>query len=291
MKITQEIYSKVENSYGRYYEPLTGVPAHKITQDVLSEKKPEEQLIIIERYCGSLTGKKLLEVGSGFGIFVTASRQKNIESHGVEPDGEGFGDSFAISQKILEDNGIDKGIIKTGVGEKLPFEKDSFDVVYSTNVLEHVQSPKDFVSEAIRVCKPGGYVQIVFPNYGSFYDGHYSSFYIPYQPKWLWKLFIRVFHKKDVSYVDTLRTEMNYFSVRKILKPYLKRGAVAEITYGEEIFKERMQGINFSTWAGLEKVKRWLELVKKTGLLKVAIWTLVATKSYSPLIITLRKNE
>lgn len=291
MKISEEIQRKVREVYGAYYEPLTGVPAQKITDDVLSEKKPVEQIALLERYTGPLAGKKLLEVGSGFGIFVTATRLAGIESYGVEPDSEGFGDSFKISHEVLRANAIDTTVIQSGVGESLPFPDNTFDVVYSTNVLEHVQSPKDFIWEAVRVCRPGGVVQIVVPNYGSFYDGHYSSFYIPYQPQWLWKIFLRIVHRKDTSYVGTLRTEINYFSIKKILKPLLRKGKITPLTFGEEIFKERMNGINFSTWAGLEKVQRWLTIVKKMGVLRLAVWTLTVTKSFSPLIITLKKNE
>ena len=291
MKITQKIKDRLKESYGVYYEPLTGVSAQKITDDVVSDQKPIEQIALMERYIGSLAGKKVLEIGSGFGIFVTVSRLKGIDTFGVEPDSEGFGDSFKISQEILTLNGLDSSIIKNGVAESLPFADNSFDVIYSTNVLEHVKSPKDFFSEAIRVCKPGGHIQIVVPNYGSFYDGHYASFYIPYQPNWLWKIFIKIFHHKDTAYVDTLRTEVNYFSVNRILKPFFKKRTISRITFGEEIFKERMNGINFSTWAGLEKVKRWLIVLHKLRIVKFMTRLMILTKSYSPLIITLKKNE
>jgi ubiquinone/menaquinone biosynthesis C-methylase UbiE len=45
-----------------------------------------------------------------------------------------------------------------GYGEKLPFEDNSFDVVYSVSVLEHIASGNDLVvlSEMLRVLKVGG---------------------------------------------------------------------------------------------------------------------------------------
>lgn len=290
MKISDDIYRSVESTYGKTYETLGSVPAQKITRDVLSSEKPVEQIAIIERYCGPLTGKKLLEVGSGFGIFTVVARKRNIEAYGVEPDSESFGGSFKTSQEILTLNDLNPNIVTSAIGEALPFADNSFDVVYSTNVLEHVTDPKKCLAEAVRVCKPGGFIQIVVPNYGSFYDGHYASFYLPYQPKWLWKLFLKIVHKKDTAYVDTLRTEINYWSVNRWLKPLFKNRSITAITFGEEIFTERMQGINFSTWAGLEKVKSWLSIVHKLKLVKLVTWLLVVTKSYSPLIITLKKN-
>ncbi|MFA5841399.1 MAG: class I SAM-dependent methyltransferase [Candidatus Paceibacterota bacterium] len=291
MTITPEIYKRVLDIYGNYYEPITGILPQKLTDDVLSFKKPIEQIAVIERYSGSIKGKKLLEVGSGFGIFVVTARQNGIEAYGVEPDSEGFNGSYELSQEILSLNEIDPGVITSGIGEALPLPDHSFDVVYSTNVLEHVSNPRAFLGEAIRVCKPGGFIQIVVPNYGSFYDGHYSCFYVPYQPKWLWKIFIKLFHKKDISYIDTLRTEINYFAMLKWLKPYVRSGAVSILGMGEDIFRERMDSVDFSAWAGLEKVKNWLALVHKFRITELVIWLLLATKSYSPLIVTIRKNK
>lgn len=42
-----------------------------------------------------------------------------------------------------------------GVGEELPFQDNSFDAVFSLNVLEHVKDPFKCASEIARVMKPG----------------------------------------------------------------------------------------------------------------------------------------
>ena len=291
MRIPVQTYNEVYRTYGCHYEPLTGVSAKKITDDVLSGEKPEEQLTLLSRYAGELQGKRLLEIGSGFGILTVVARQElGIEAFGVEPGSEGFGGSYELSLEILRENGIDPSVVTKGVGEELPFPDASFDVIYSTNVLEHTADPEKVLREAIRVCRPGGLIQIVVPNYGSFYDGHYASFYLPYQPKWLWKLFLKIFHRKDTSYVDTLRTNINYFSVRHWLKSFLQSGAVGPLTYGKEIFFERMNTESWSAWAGLGKVQRWISFVRCFGLIKVATRILIFIKAWSPLIITLRKR-
>lgn len=49
-------------------------------------------------------------------------------------------------------------------GTKLPVDSDSFDVVISFQVIEHVEDDKNFVSEAKRVLKPGGRLIITTPN-------------------------------------------------------------------------------------------------------------------------------
>ncbi len=52
-------------------------------------------------------------------------------------------------------------IIKKSFGEKLTFENDFFDTVFTTNALDHTRSPKDVVSEIYRVLKPGGYFVLI----------------------------------------------------------------------------------------------------------------------------------
>lgn len=46
----------------------------------------------------------------------------------------------------------------------LPYEDASFDVVYSVEVIEHLERHSTFLAEAARVLKPGGHLLLVTPN-------------------------------------------------------------------------------------------------------------------------------
>jgi SAM-dependent methyltransferase len=50
-----------------------------------------------------------------------------------------------------------------GVGESLPFQDNSFDAIFSLNVLEHVKDPFLAAKELLRVLKPGGDLVVVVP--------------------------------------------------------------------------------------------------------------------------------
>jgi 2-polyprenyl-6-hydroxyphenyl methylase / 3-demethylubiquinone-9 3-methyltransferase len=54
------------------------------------------------------------------------------------------------------------------VGEPLPFESNTFDLVVSMDVIEHVLCPEPWLSELVRVTRPGGRVFLTTPNYASF---------------------------------------------------------------------------------------------------------------------------
>jgi SAM-dependent methyltransferase len=64
-----------------------------------------------------------------------------------------------------------------GIGEKLPFKSNTFDAVFSLNVLEHVKNPFECANEIIRVLKPGGILYVVVPFLQPFhgYPNHYYN--------------------------------------------------------------------------------------------------------------------
>jgi SAM-dependent methyltransferase len=56
--------------------------------------------------------------------------------------------------------------------EALPFADGSFDLVSSSNVLEHAADRWGMVGELVRVCRPGGHVFLSWTNWLSPFGGH-----------------------------------------------------------------------------------------------------------------------
>ena len=54
-------------------------------------------------------------------------------------------------------------------GMQLPFADNSFDLVLSSEVIEHILEPEHFVQEIARVLKPDGYLLLTTPNWNSFF--------------------------------------------------------------------------------------------------------------------------
>jgi 2-polyprenyl-3-methyl-5-hydroxy-6-metoxy-1,4-benzoquinol methylase len=291
ISVSDSLQRRVLESYGNTYGKLSGMSAEKCARDVLDEDKVHDQIALFCRTFrlkpSDLQGKRILEVGSGFGIFLAVLRRDyGAESYGIEPACNGFDTSFGIAREILTEYQLDPAIITDAKGEDLPFPNDHFDLIFSSTVLEHTEDPELVLGEAIRVLKPGGRMQFVYPNYGAFFEGHYAILWIPYLNHTFSKLWVRIW-RRDPAFLDTLQFT-NYHKTKSIV---FKHNDVSVITYGEDVFRDRMLHLNFKDWAGLGNIRRWLKLVHRLRLIRPVTWILVRLKSFDPIILSLVKQD
>jgi len=290
IRIPAAILDEVVANYGVYFERTSKVPARKLASDVLNEEKVHDQVALLCNTLGvsaeSLRGKRVLEIGSGFGLFVAATRIKyGMESYGLEPAASAFDSSYRTSRAILRENGLDPEIIVNARGEVIPFPDDHFDVLFSSTALEHTENPERVLDESLRVLKPGGCLHFVFPNYGSFFEGHYALPWIPYLPHWLARLWVRLWGR-DPAFLETLQFT-NYFRTRRWLA---SRHDVDLVTMGEEIFAERMRTMSLKDWGGLGRVQRALDVARRLRVVPLVTWLCLRTRSFDPIVLTLRKK-
>ena len=99
-----------------------------------------------------------LDVGCGTGYsMIKAKSQKNCIVSGIDPNPGQHGVGRYSAELNLSP------YIKQGFSEEIPFEDHSFDVVYSSHVLEHVNDEKKTLQEIKRVMKNDGILIIGMP--------------------------------------------------------------------------------------------------------------------------------
>ena len=289
-RIDEETGLRVASTQGAFFTPLCRLSPEKIAADLLNPVKALAQAELLSRYV-PLQGRTVLEIGSGLGVnLISWTRKYSVNMTGIEPEGCGFDSSLPISRELLAANGIPADKVVAGRGEVLPFSDESYDIVYSTNVLEHVEHPGRVLREGLRVLKKGGTLQYVFPNYRSFFDGHYAVFHPPV----LWRSFFPWYVKhvchRDPAYAHTLRTELCVSWTHRQLKSLKNEYSFEVGSLGEDLFVERMQSGRFNPWAGLSRVKRVVDLATTLRLNAMAARLLAACRVWTPIILTLRKK-
>ena len=102
--------------------------------------------------------KRVLDVGCGEGSRMATLSTNFNECYGVDLNKT----AVNLAKKIYPHLKFTMGNV-----ENLEFEDESFDLVYSAFVIEHVVNYNKVISEMFRVCKKDGLIVILAPNYGA----------------------------------------------------------------------------------------------------------------------------
>jgi SAM-dependent methyltransferase len=120
-------------------------------------------------------GERVLDLGCGAGRFVAALRDAGADPVGVELAGA------ALERARRNVPGADLRLVAPG--GSLPLGHGEIDLVWCSEVLEHVPDTVAFLTEVRRVLRPGGRLLATVPDHGrlkrtllalAHYDAHYD---------------------------------------------------------------------------------------------------------------------
>jgi SAM-dependent methyltransferase len=100
-------------------------------------------------------GDRVLEIGTGRGTMLHELRSQGIDAVGVETSADRIAEAQARFGPLP---------IRHVNGAALPYAADSFDVVLSFDVFEHIADSDAHLAEVRRVLKPGGWYLLQTPN-------------------------------------------------------------------------------------------------------------------------------
>lgn len=128
--------SELKHHRKKYVEIISRPNHRSLFNDYLKERFDTELKFFQE--------KDVLEIGCGtYGMIYFLNEAKS--RIGIEP---------MEVDNIIEN--WQKPFVKKGIGEELPFENNSFDVILILNCLDHVIQPSKVISESYRVLRSGG---------------------------------------------------------------------------------------------------------------------------------------
>ena len=103
--------------------------------------------------------KNFLELGCGDGAIL-----ERLSTAGLNARGTTFlrkSDDYIRTREYPDYVSVDEGI---DLEYPLPYPDESVDVIYSTEVIEHIEAHANFISESARVLKEGGSIIFTTPN-------------------------------------------------------------------------------------------------------------------------------
>jgi len=135
----------------------------------MTEDKSEESLIrrkrenyrnqrqvieLLKKFVNKRKPNLSLEVGCGDGYFseMVSNLSKKIAAVDVNK---------RIADSVLREKNV---TFKIADGRKLPFKGNTFDLVFSVDVVEHIDEDQQFINESLRVLKKNGLLILVTPN-------------------------------------------------------------------------------------------------------------------------------
>lgn len=225
--IPPPLHDAILKNYGELRQKLVPSSDKNVLEEYIKLLCEINELPRFEKFfTNEKAHRRYLEIGSGFGFNLINAIKTGYRIVGVEPGKSiGFEDRFNLALELMEANGISPAneYLYDMVAEDLSaFENETFDMVFSIAVLEHVRNIKQSLYEAQRVLKKHGIMYMNIPNFNAYYEAHYDLFWIPhlllYKPFAKW--YVRIRGRSDF-FIDELNlttpTSIDFLA-REVLK-------------------------------------------------------------------------
>ena len=121
----------------------------------------------------SVDNPRILDYGCGYGAVVKYALAKGMDIVGCDPY-EGIYRAWYNKATDLHDH------LFPMEDYAIPFAENSFDVVVSNQVFEHIADPKHAMAEILRVLKPGAPFITLFPLKDTLYEVHAQLYFVHY---------------------------------------------------------------------------------------------------------------
>ena len=178
---------------------------------------------ILNKFC-ELEPKNVLEVGAGFGILGLEVSDYCGKLKGIE-----ISDRLKVAKSNLKGSGKRNVSFVYGDATKMKFDDDSFDLVYCSQVLEHIPECEVAIKEIARVSKKNIIIDVPTPLWEIY---HFFRF-------WLWVV-----------------THPVYVLNRGIEKIRMEKASIGSLA------KKSWRDEHVNKWSG----RRWREVLEANGI-------------------------
>lgn len=121
---------------------------------------------ILDQFESVRKTNRLLDVGCGIGYFLEVAKKRGWEVYGTEYTDEAI--------RICQSKGIQ---MNQGVLDPANYQSESFDVITSFEVIEHINNPQSEINNISSLLRKGGLFYVTTPNFNSLLRYHLGEKY------------------------------------------------------------------------------------------------------------------
>jgi SAM-dependent methyltransferase len=216
-----------------------------MNESALSPRVRHQLKIVADAGFALRLGVRILDLGCGEGNSVLALRAAGFDAWGCDISLYGKSpESIALRQA-----GYLREIALSPY--RLPFEDESFDLILSSEVLEHVMDYESFIAENRRVQAPGGMSMHIFPGKWTPIEGHvfvpFASVHRSHPWLLLWALlgvrngFQKGKGAREVARLNWsyLREHTNYLSTAAVREQFGR--CFSRVSWREDLFLQHSE--------------------------------------------------
>lgn len=276
-KLREKMFAYLAKKYQGVIPPSWSI--QEMLDTAYSFREAEKQFKELTQFVNLSKKMRILDVGCGFGYFVSYLLKEGYDSEGYEVEGE----LVDIAEELLKINHQDPSRIKYVGGKRLPYKDKVFDCLNLHFVLDYVADVPALMKELVRILKDDGQIFIIAPNYQCCYSPVYMLIFLPWLPKWINRLYFRLMRRPNTQFLESL--------------------TFTNPRYCQGVFKNlglKIQNLGLASWdrfvlgKDFEGRSQFLKfLVKKSGQLRLTWLLRVLGRMgfYTPQVYVLKKGQ
>jgi len=171
--------------------------------------------------------------------------------------------SFLISNNIIESE-----ILFYYDGKVSPFNDEKFDVIFSTQVIEHLPDEdfKYFFKEERRILSSSGVLFHEFPHKHTIYEGHLNTYIIHMLPNFILIRLMKILKNSRYARINRDLFLRSMVKIKKSIKVYF--GSVEDLT------KDRLRlETDYEQYKGNVKLRKLIHRIVSIGMMRSILAT------------------